>query len=62
MAQFVVDGHEIAGIDLDAHFDAQVIDIVQIPGRSVADNVAVTRFQKLRPCVERGGQRIKAKR
>ena len=37
VAELVVDGDEVVGIDLGAHLDAQVVLVVDVPGRGVAD-------------------------
>ena len=62
VAQLVVDRLEVLGVDLDAHLDAQVVDVVDVPGARVADHVAVGGLGKERPLVERLGQRVQAER
>ena len=54
MAKLMVDGHKISAIDLDAHFDAQIIDIINIPSRSVADDFAIGRLDELRAIAQAG--------
>ena len=41
VAQLVVDGDEVLAVDLDAHLDAQVVVVVDVPGAGVADHLAV---------------------
>ena len=41
VAELVVDGGEVVGVDLDADLDAEVVDVVDVPGGGVADDVAV---------------------
>ena len=43
VAELVVDGDEVVGIDLGAHLDAQVFLVVDVPGRGVADDIPVAR-------------------
>ena len=44
--QFVMDGHEIVGVALDAHLDAKIIDIVEIPRRRMTDDIASFGFDE----------------
>ena len=46
VAQLVVDGDEVLAGDLDAHLEAEVVDVVDVPGAGVADHVAVARPQE----------------
>ncbi len=62
VAKLVVDGHEVVGIDLGAHLDAQVVLVVEVPGRGVADHFAVARAGDLRALPEAGRKRREAKR
>ncbi len=52
VAQLVVDRHEVLGVDLDAHLDAQVVDPVDVPGAGVADDVAVGGLREQRTLPE----------
>ena len=56
--QFVVHDIEILAVDLDAHFDADVVLGVDVPGASVTDRVVVLRLVELRALPERLGERI----
>ena len=47
MAEFVVDGNEIARVNLDAHFNPEIIFLIHVPRRCVADDFAVFWFQEL---------------
>ena len=47
MPQLVVDGHKVVGVDFDAHFDAQIIDIVDIPCGGMTNDFAIGWFDKL---------------
>src|SRR3546814_3086823 len=40
VAELVMDGHEVVGIDLRAHLDPEIVDIVHVPGGGVADDLA----------------------
>ena len=52
MAEFVMDRHEIARIDLSTHFDSQIIDIIDIPSARMADNFAVGWLGDLRALIK----------
>ena len=41
VAQLVVNREEVFAGDLDAHLDAEVVDVIDVPGAGVADHVAV---------------------
>src|ERR1035437_4478891 len=60
--EFVMDGGEIVGVDLDAHFHAQIVGRINIPCRRVAHYFAVARMHKLRTLPERPGQRSESQR
>ena len=62
VSQLVVDGDEIFAADLDAHFQAQVVEVVDVPGAGVADDFAVLRLDEQRALPERLGQRRKPHR
>ncbi len=44
VAQLVVNGCEVLGVDLDAHLDPQVVDVVHVPGAGVADRLPIPRL------------------
>ena len=44
VAELVVDGDEIVAVHARAHLDAQILVIVDVPGRGVADHLAVARL------------------
>ena len=62
MAELVVDDIEVVAVDVNAHLDADVVAAVDVPGRGVADDVAVggTREQGALP--ERVRKRRQAER
>ena len=62
MAKLVVDGGEVVGVLFDAHLDAQIIDIVDVPGRGMAHHFAVSRFGKLAAFPEGCWQSLKTQR
>ena len=47
VAFLVMNGREIVRVDVDAHFDAEVLVGVDIPGACVAIDVAITRANEL---------------
>ena len=49
VSQFVVNCFEIFGVDLDTHFDTQIIFLVYVPGRSMADDLAILGFDVFFP-------------
>ena len=53
---------EVVGVDLGAHLDAQVIDIVDVPGRGVAHHFAALGANDLRLGPEAVGERVEAER
>ena len=57
VAQFVVNGGEVVIVHLDAHFHAQIINIVDVPGRRMANHFAVAGMHKLRTLPEGGRER-----
>ena len=61
VAQLVVDGLEIVRVDLDAHLDAQVVDVVDVPGRGMTDDVAIARPRDQRAFPEGLGQRLETR-
>src|SRR5882757_7490186 len=60
MPQLVMYGNEVLVADLDAHFDAQVVLEIGIPGASVADDITVFGFSEKRPLPESWRQRVEA--
>src|SRR5216683_1338009 len=62
VTKLVVNGREILGRGLNAHFDPQIILVVNVPGARVANHLAVSRLCEHRALPERHGQRLKAKR
>ena len=46
VAEFMVDGLEIFGIHVYAHLDAQVILLVDVPGRGMANHITVGRLDE----------------
>ena len=62
MPKLMVDGDKVAGVDLDAHFDPQIVDIINIPRACMANNFAVGWFQELRSFVEAFGKRRETER
>ncbi len=57
-----MDGGEVLAGDLDAHLDADVVLLVDVPGAGVADHVAVRRLVEQRALPEGLGQRRHAER
>ena len=47
MAKLMVDRHKVAGVDLGAHLDAQIILIVEVPGAGMADDFTIARLGDL---------------
>jgi hypothetical protein len=62
MPQLVVDRGEVVSIHLDAHLDADIVLVVDIPGAGMAHDLAVGRLHELRTLPEGFGQRRKAQR
>ena len=62
VAEFVVDGLEILGVDLDAHLDAEVVLAIDVPRARVADHVAVGGLGEERALPERVRQRVEPER
>ena len=60
VAFLVVDGGEVVGVDLDAHLYAEVVDVVDVPGGGVADDVAIAGLDELGALPEGVGQRGEA--
>ena len=58
----MMNSHEVVCVDLDAHFDAKVFHIVDVPSRCVADHFAVRWLDKLRTIPKSFGQWCKAER
>ena len=52
VAEFMVNGLEVLGVHVDAHLDAQVVLLVDVPGRGVTDHVAVGRLDEQRALPE----------
>ena len=46
VAQFVVDGDEVFAADLDAHLQAKIVEVVDVPCAGVADHVTVARLHE----------------
>ncbi len=46
MSKLMMDGFEILCVDLDAHFDTQIILFIQIPGRGMADDIPIPGFNE----------------
>jgi len=44
--ELVMNGAEVVGIDLDAHFEPQVLYLIDIPGAGVADHIPVARLHE----------------
>ena len=57
VAQLVVDGGEVLRRGLDAHLDAQIVQVVDVPGAGVAHHFAVARLDEQRPLPEGRRQR-----
>src|SRR5690348_12821641 len=55
-----MDGGEVVVADVDAHFDAQIFDSVDVPGRGVADDFAVAGMDELRALPKSLGERSEA--
>ena len=62
VSELVVDGHEVVAVDLGAHLDPQIVLIVEVPGRGMADHFAPDRPGDLRARPERLGKRRKPER
>ena len=62
VSQLVVDGGEVFGGRLDAHLDAQVVQVVDVPGVGVAHDLAILRTHEQRSLEERVRQRREAQR
>src|SRR5471030_131448 len=58
MTELVMDGEKVFASNLDAHLEAQVVEVVDIPGAGVADHIAVARLEKKRALPESLRQRI----
>ena len=57
-----MDGDEVVAVHLGAHLDADVVRIVDVPGRCVADHLAVGGLHDLRALPEGLRQRLEAER
>ncbi len=57
VAQLVMDGREILGVDLDAHLDAQIVHRIHVPGAGVTHHVAIARLDEHRALPKRLRQR-----
>ena len=42
--EFVMDGNEIFIANLNAHFDTNIVFVVDVPGAGVTDNIAICRL------------------
>ena len=62
VAELVIDGEEILAGRLDAHLDAQIIDVVDVPRRGVTHDIAIAGFGEERALEEGGGQGFEAER
>src|SRR5438128_1946507 len=62
MSQFMVDGDKILVADLNAHLQAHVILVVNVPRAGMADNIAVARLDEQGPLPEGLGCGRKAQR
>ena len=60
--QLVVDDGEVLGRLVDAHLEAKVVNLVDVPRARVADHLAVARFDEKRALPERRGQRLETER
>ncbi|PAV69275.1 hypothetical protein WR25_20213 [Diploscapter pachys] len=58
----MVDRDEIVAVHLGTHLDADIVHIVDIPCRRMADHLAIGRLHDLRTLPERLGQRREAER
>ena len=59
VAQLVVNGREIVSLLLDAHLDAQVFQVINVPGAGVANYVAIAWLGKHRAfpkCLRKRGK------
>ena len=62
VAEFVVNGDEVFAAHLDAHLDAQIVFVVDVPGAGVADDIAVGGLGEQRALPECWRQRREAQR
>src|SRR5947209_8199203 len=62
MAKFVMDGGEVNRIDLNAHLQAHIFLIVDVPRTGMADDVTILRLYEKRALPECFGQRAEPKR
>ena len=62
VAELVVDRREILRRLIDAHLDAQIVDVVDVPGAGVTHDFAVARLDEQRSLPERLRQRIEPER
>ena len=60
VAQLVVDGGEVVGVDLDAHLYAEVVDVIDVPCGGVADDFAIAGLDELGALPEGVGERSEA--
>ena len=60
--ELVVNRREVFGSHVDAHLDAQIVFVVDVPGARVADDFAIARLDEERPFPERLGQRSESER
>ena len=60
--ELVMDRREVLLGRIDAHLDAQVVGVVDVPRARVADHVAIGRLREERPLPERRRQRREAER
>ncbi len=62
VAEFVVDRGEVLIVDVDAHLDADVFVVIDVPGGSVADDFAIAGLHELRTGPECRRQRCETER
>src|SRR5262249_61191154 len=62
MPQLVMNGDEIFIADLDAHLDANIILVVDVPCGRMTNNVPISRFIEQRALPKRWWQRIESQR
>src|SRR5664279_1471174 len=62
MPQFVMNRCEVVGIDFNTHLHTQIVGRINVPCRSVAHYVAITRMYKLGTLPEGFGKWGKSKR
>src|SRR5947199_9991749 len=62
MAKLVMNSHKIFGPDLNAHLDADIVFVVDVPGAGMADHITIYGFSEQRPLPESLRQRRKTQR